>query len=197
VIFRLIGGRGRARLDKVSDLMPMRAWPNLIVSTGEIATWQKVEQDRRTARAGQKARLADVPVAERIFPFVHGRPSERDLADELQRACERYYGTLLPAFLRELISEYEIESALARDVVASLDAEVARLSAANASPEQSRVIRRIALASVAGPLAHSLKVLPWPDEMIHQSALFIVRLYLPKGPDDSPHQGGQLQRCHP
>jgi Domain of unknown function (DUF927) len=195
VIFRLIGGRGRARLDKVSDLMPMRTWRNLIVSTGEIPTWQKIEQDRRTARAGQKTRLADVPVAERIFPDLHGRHGARELADELQRACERYYGTLLPAFLEAVIAEYEVESVLARNVVRALDAEVGTLTGAAASPEQARVIRRIALASVAGQMANEIRVLPWCAEMIHQSALFIVRLYLADSASVPDHVRGVWAVC--
>jgi putative DNA primase/helicase len=195
VIFRLIGGRGRARLDKLSDLMPVRTWRNLIVSTGEIPVWQKIEQDRRTARGGQRTRLADVPVAERIFQDLHGRPSEREIADELQRACERHYGALLPAFLRAVIAEYEVESALARHVLAALDAEAGQLSSASGSPEQSRVIRRIALASVAGQMAHELRVLPWSVEMIHLSAQCLVRLYLADSASVPDHVRGVWAVC--
>ncbi len=176
VVYNLAGGRGKAAFDKDRSLRPQRTWRALILSTGEISSRQKIEESGAKARAGQLLRLIDLSTGDEIIREAHGA-SSTDFVYGLKQVCGTYYGTAGPAFIEKLALGFRTEYALQGYVGAELDRWTNDLTPPNASPEQRRGLRRLALAGVAGALARELGVLPFDEGEIKEAISVLADLW--------------------
>jgi len=175
-VYDLAGGQGKAAMDQNRNLKQPRAWRILLLSTGEIPARQKMEEDRRTVKAGQMLRLIDIPTGDSILS--DGTPEPAQLVDTLKRNSGMYFGTAGPAFMAALIHPTEDTGELRDTVTSLLDKTAKALTPPGAGPEQARAIKKFALVAVAGILAVRLGVLPLTEKEITESIRVVLNAWL-------------------
>ena len=170
-VYSISNGRPKLRANEAGQLAIGEPWRTVALSTGEVTLAEHMVQLGKEPLAGQLSRVVEIPVAGQfgLFDALHGFKRPDLLADELQRRCQRYYGTLFPAWANRLVSYEETE--LARKVSDLLyyrselmreDAEI--ILGYGVSPQVMRVIRRFALVQVALIMANNFNLLPWLEQ---------------------------------
>ena len=184
IIYALGNGTGRQR-GKVSGLpRPVQQWRVMVLSSGELTMGKHMESAGVRSKAGQELRLLDVPAYRRYGAYddLHGLGLEHDatsedgrkgagraFADTLKRAAAKHYGHAGPAFVELLVGRLQTPDASAPD--ASPEHAAADLAAVFADMRQAfpvgtgqeaRAVARFAIAALAGEMATSAGLLPWP-----------------------------------
>ncbi|TCO69709.1 DUF927 domain-containing protein [Chromatocurvus halotolerans] len=164
VVYNLMGGQGKARMNDRGGMRSLRTWRLLALSTGEISIQAKIKESGGKVKAGQVNRFLDVPVTDRIIHPSHDMAPAR-LADRLKEASGQCYGTLGPAFVDMLIHSAPDAAALAH-YIKQLMSQYAALLQGNIQLEthQARALKRFGLICTAARLASDFKLLPWPLE---------------------------------
>lgn len=177
VIYDITGGQGKVSMNSERVLRKPRSWHILILSTGEIPAKQKIEEEGKTPRGGQILRMMDIPIEEGVFN-KQSRRSGASLAQEIKRSCANFYGTAGPAFLEKLINQFPTLLEFRRETRKEYEKALSRITIRALDPEQSRALQRLALVLAAGQLARKLEILPFEEEEIEQSILFIRDTWL-------------------
>jgi putative DNA primase/helicase len=114
-------------------------------------------------QAGQEVRLVDVPAdagaGYGLFENLHGAPSSKAFADQLQAATTRHYGHAGRAFV-EALSKDRAENVTKGQQLR--DGFVAQHVPAGASGQVYRVAQRFGLIGAAGELATAAGITGWP-----------------------------------
>jgi uncharacterized protein (DUF927 family) len=162
VIYDLLGGRGKSRLDKNSLLQAHREWRITALSTGEISVQQKIlDETGRAPMTGQLIRMIDIPIHDGVLIDGHG-DTLAFLATRLKKACGQYYGTAAPAFVARLITLEPDAAELQRRLRADVEIWVRDLVDNRLLESfQQRVLQRFAVVLAAGVLAVDFDILPF------------------------------------
>lgn len=175
IVYALGNGTGRQR-GKVSGL-PQRVqkWRVIVLSSGESTMSKHMETAGLRSKTGQEIRLLDVPVyrSAGAFDELHDVGRAFDLATEkgrkdagaafaerIHRAAHRHYGHAGPAFV-ELVVTKMAEEEGAAELAATYAA--AREAFPSCTGQEARAAARFAVAVLAGELAASAGLLPWPE----------------------------------
>ncbi len=178
LVYLLAGGQGKAAMDASRALRDVRTWRTILLSTGEISSRQKIEEDQsRQARAGQLLRLADIPAGDDLIRTAYGR-SAADFADGLKMASGTCYGTAGPAFVTRLLARCPQAPDLLSEVSLVHGLACKELAPSGSGPEVVRVCKRFALVATAGILAGRLGVLPWDEDRLMRAMLEVRDLWL-------------------
>jgi len=183
VIYNLAGGQGKSTLNRERGLRAPRTWSTLLLSTGEVSSRSKIEEDGQTARAGQLLRLVDIPTGEAIIVEACGLLPDA-FVRALKSACAEHFGTAGPAFLEHLIARYstmESLTAVVQDRLKGYEQTLGTALPAEPTPEHRRVLRRFALVAVAGVLAIEGGVLPSAQEDIESALRAVIRAWVADG----------------
>lgn len=176
VIYDLTGGQGKAAMNSERMMREARSWHSLLLSTGEISSQQKIEDEGKTARAGHLVRLMDIPIHDGIFNKTH-RKSNAQLATEIKKNCSLHYGTAGPLFIESLINKFQNFSRLRRFLQSEFEIAKSKFLINGLSPEQNRALQRLALVMVAGKLASSFDIFPFDEEEIKDSLVLIREVW--------------------
>jgi len=94
--YMLANESSKARATRNGGARPRLNWKLLFLSAGEVGLADHLAEAGRRPRAGQEARMVDIPADANcglgIFEQLHGRPDAATLANELQRAAATTYG---------------------------------------------------------------------------------------------------------
>ena len=170
IAYMLANGYGKTRMNKNLTNRKAKIWQLLFLSSGEVGIGAYMALAGVILKGGQEVRLPDVPAvpfgsAFGIFESIHGYDSAKEFAESLERATQKYHGTLLDTFLDKLVVETADEyfsNKLKRRLT-----EIARkLTVATIDTAVARVSNRYALIQVALEHAHSYGLLPFPVENI-------------------------------
>ncbi|WP_421246984.1 DUF927 domain-containing protein [Aeromonas sanarellii] len=167
-VYSICNGRPKLRAYETGQLAIGEPWRTIALSNGEVTLAEHMAQLSKEPLAGQLSRVVEIPVTGQhgVFDALHGHKRPDLLADELQRRCKLYYGSLFPAWVNRLVTYEEAELArkvsnllLYRSELMKEDAEL--LLGYPVSPQVMRVIRRFALVQVALIMANHFNQLPW------------------------------------
>jgi len=159
VIYNLSGGHGKVAMTANRTLRPPREWRLVFLSTGEISTEQKIDEEKHQVSSGQRLRMLDIPIHGGIIQETAGQPPD-EFVTELKSACTKYFGNAGLHFVRGLIQRYETSANLQSQVKQDLEAVIATIPSRGLEPEARRAQKRFALVQVAGELAATLGILP-------------------------------------
>ena len=159
VIYNLSGGHGKVAMTANRTLRPPREWRLVFLSTGEISTEQKIDEEKHQVSSGQRLRMLDIPIHGGIIQETAGQPPDEFVTD-LKLACTKYFGNAGLRFVRGLIQRYETSANLQSKVKQDLEAVIATIPSRGLEPEARRAQKRFALVQVAGELAATLGILP-------------------------------------
>ncbi|MEK6704327.1 MAG: DUF927 domain-containing protein [Bdellovibrionota bacterium] len=173
--YLLANGFGKNRADRNGLSRKSKQWQLIFLSSGEKGIFERIADDGKSkATAGQQVRIADIPAeADRglgLFENLHGFPDAEKFATYLQKVAKTYYGTPLRAFLEKITSEERAD--LAQLIKNNARTYVDSFCPKNCDGQVLRVANRFALVAVAGELAISYEILPWPKgTAIHGAAI--------------------------
>jgi uncharacterized protein (DUF927 family) len=167
VVYMLANQRGKARMGRAGGARPLMTWRLVYLSTGETTLATKMNEAGQRTYAGQEVRLlnlsADVGAGLGVFQNLHGAVSGGAFADQLRRAAVACCGTAGPAFLEALVRDRtndpeKLERSLRQGREKFLVANVPEA----ADGQVRSAATRFALIGMAGELARTYGVVPWP-----------------------------------
>jgi len=162
IAYSLANGQGKARANRTGDAKPVVTWRLLFLSAGEIGLALHMAESGKKARAGQQARLAEIPADAGaglgLFDTLHDATNAATFANQLKEATNRDYGHIGPAFVERLLAARDSWSGLAEAV----KAYGLQFAGEGADGPVPRVARRFALAAVARGPATKWNLTGWP-----------------------------------
>lgn len=167
VIYAIGNGVGKARAQRTGAAQAAKRWRVMLLSSGERTLGATMAEGGRRTKAGQEARLMDIPCGRRfgIFDDLHGFSDGRAFADALRTATTTHYGHAGPALVAAMVADPgDLGKALARIA--------ARSEFAAATSLEGRAADAFALAALAGELATTYGITGWPaDEALRAAAI--------------------------
>jgi putative DNA primase/helicase len=169
--YLLGNGQGKGRMRRDVTARPIATWRLVFLSSGETGLSEKLNEAGRRARAGQAVRLIEIPddagSGHRMFENLHEFSSGDKLARHLTAATQRHRGHAAPKFIHRIAIN---ASGLTEDLETAVGKWVAEHLPADADGQVSRVARRFAIVAVAGKIATSIGILPWPSGEAERAA---------------------------
>jgi uncharacterized protein (DUF927 family) len=158
--YMLANGQGKSRAYRDGSAQPLRSWRCVIISNGEMTLVDKMREDGQQSKAGQEVRIidlaADAGKGFGAWQELHGFETPSQFSDAIKAACTSNYGLLGRAFVEEL-SKRMSELTISEDVQTTATG----WTPAGSSGQVCRVIKRFALAGIAGELVTSYGLVPW------------------------------------
>lgn len=160
ISYMISQGMGKQRAARDGTAREPKTWKVMILSTGELGLEEHMREGKKVVKAGQMARVADIPaeVAKGYgcFERIHNLKDGEEFSNELDKACGIYYGTAARAFIKGIVN-HGIENTR-RDLRFAIDDFVAD-NANDCDGQVKRVARRFGLVYSALFLAKKFGVL--------------------------------------
>ena len=105
-VYSLINGIGRSRMDKNSEVRPVRVWRIVLMSAGELDAHEFAKTADVQTKGGIDVRLLAVPMpanAHGMFEDLHGASGGKEFADSLKANALAYHGTAFREFVSKLV----------------------------------------------------------------------------------------------
>ncbi|HAT1775836.1 DUF927 domain-containing protein [Legionella pneumophila] len=169
VIYALANGIGKQRASRTGAMREAKRWRISVLSSGECSINVHMGEAGKRIKAGQEARLLNVPATKRTygaFDDLHDMPDGRTFADNLKRATSNQFGHTGLAFVEHLVAE-DIEH------LPTLYAEICNSNAFFSNDGvASRAAGIFALIGFAGELATKYGLTGWDaNEALHASIM--------------------------
>lgn len=160
--YLLANESGKARATRTGGSRARKTWRLLFLSAGEVGLADHMSEGGKRVRAGQEARMADVPAdagaGNGAFENLHGFDGGSELSRALTQESAKYYGTVGRAWLVWLTERAATLKKLTRDRAEA----IARLIVpAQSGGQVQRVGARFALIAAAGELATEAGLTGW------------------------------------
>jgi putative DNA primase/helicase len=159
-IYSMLNGTAKLQGDRNGGNRATRTWRLTLISTGEVALSQLLQEGGQTTRGGQEIRLLNVPADAgiyRAFDCIHHFSDGDAFATALTNAARTTFGTLGRAFVAWLIQHRtEVPAWVERHQEAWLH-EVP----AGAAPAVRRATRKFAVLSAAAEMASHAGLTGW------------------------------------
>lgn len=108
VVYALANGTGKQRAARTGYARQSFSWRVITLSSGERTLSTHMAEGGKQAKAGQKARLLDVPATSQthgLFDDIHGHADGRSFADTLKQETGLHYGHAGIALVRALVED--------------------------------------------------------------------------------------------
>jgi putative DNA primase/helicase len=166
IVYALANGTGKQRAARNGYARESASWRIITLSSGERTLSTHMAEGGKQVKAGQEARLLDVPATSQthgLFDTLHGEPDGRSFADTLKQATGRHYGHAGPAFVEALVKDK-------RDLP-ELYAKACKIPGLTGCDGlESRAANVFALLGLAGELATEYAITEWDEGEAMQAA---------------------------
>jgi putative DNA primase/helicase len=173
VAYMLSNGQGKQRAKRDGSARASLRWRIMALSSGERTLGAHMAEGRLNAKAGQEARLLDIPATARrfgLFDNLHGAEDGRAFADAMKQGTGANFGHAGPAFVEALLDD-------ARDLPALFAQARALPDFRAADGLESRAAGWFALIGLAGELATEAGITGWPEGEAMAAAFEGFRLW--------------------
>lgn len=156
-------GQGKRRVKSDGRNNSQLRWRVAILSSGEVTIPAHIASGGRTVHVSHELRLVDV-VADGgrygAFDELHGVATPKEFAQSLVAASRRCFGTAGPIFVEKLMAQpHAFDSAAL--LVRKFCEQAAQRHGQPPSAQADRVLKRFAIAAVAGELATRFGLTGW------------------------------------
>ncbi|MEX1235308.1 MAG: DUF927 domain-containing protein [Roseovarius sp.] len=164
-VYKLADGEGRLRAKSNGDLQRPQRWRVPLLSSGEVSLEEHMASAGRRMFAGQDVRLINLEAdgrAHGAFDTLHGASCAKACAERVDRACLENYGHAGPQFVGAIMRNTHKKEKW-RSVSDSFCRVIAK--EADVPPHDGqvhRVLKRFAIAALAGELATKAGLTDWP-----------------------------------
>jgi putative DNA primase/helicase len=157
IVYSLANGNGKQRANRAGGSRAAQRWRLMALSSGERTLGAHMAEAGRSSKAGQEARLLDLPATGQThgaFDHLHGCPDGRTFADQIKQTSATHYGHAGPAFVKALLeSDADFKALYAR--------MRARPDLSADGGQDGRAAGWFALIALAGELACDYGIVPW------------------------------------
>jgi putative DNA primase/helicase len=161
-VYMLANGGAKGRAQRMGGLRARASWRVLFLSAGEIGLLEQMSEAGKSPRAGQDARLAELPADAGkglgIFENLHGYQGGAEFSKALTDAARANYGGPFLAYLAELVKH---QGSVADTVKEAQRKFQAACLTGEAHGQARRVADRFALVGAAGELATRWGLTGW------------------------------------
>ncbi|MCK7581693.1 MAG: hypothetical protein MZV65_42815 [Chromatiales bacterium] len=173
IVYSVGNGTGKSRAARTGGARAVKRWRVVLLSSGERTLIATMEEGGKRAKAGQEARLLDIPCTRQhgVFDALHGFDGGRALTGRAQdRPVNRHHGHAGPAFVERLIADD-------RDLGETLAQIAALPEFAAETGIEGRAANAFALIAMAGELAIEWGIAPWSEGEALDAAALAFRLW--------------------
>jgi putative DNA primase/helicase len=172
VAYFAVNGRGKSRATRHGEAKSEMRWRVAILSSGEQSIAGKLLSGGISIKAGQQMRILDIPVSGKhgLFDDLHGFENGAAFSNAIRAAATEHYGHAGPLFVKTVIEK-------GNAALAAQHASVLKKLATGNSQEDRAAGQIFALAALAGELAISANIVPWPKDSAIQAAEEIFALW--------------------
>ena len=188
-IYMLGNGRGKQRAGRTGAARAVASWRSSVLSNGERSIATTMTEGGHRIKVGQSVRLLDVPVQRKhgAWDNLHQHQSGTQFSDALKREAATHYGHAGRAFLEKLSRDHDTSFSTALDNIKALPALQGDGSQA------ARAAARFAVLALAGELAITYGVAPWPvGSAIEAAAVGFAAWQSLRGADKGNAERGQI-----
>lgn len=156
IVYSIGNGIGKQRASRTGAARSVTRWLCFMISSGERTVATHMLEGGLKAKAGQSARLLDIPTSRTYGAWdeLHSHRGGEALSDAIKQAAATHYGKAGRAFLRVLTEEERDFPALLKDIKASI-------TPADAQSQEKRAATRFAIMALAGELATEYGLTGW------------------------------------
>jgi putative DNA primase/helicase len=164
-VYMLGNGKGRNRAKANGKPQSAQQWRVSILSSGEVTLEEHMAKAGREFRAGQAVRLINMEADCRMhgaFDDLRGAHDGSTFAEQLNQASLENYGHAGPLFVEHVMGNREKKKKW-QEFIDDLCRSVAKRADLSQSNGQAhRVLKRFAIAALAGELATKADLTGWP-----------------------------------
>ncbi|MDZ7710634.1 MAG: DUF927 domain-containing protein [Roseovarius sp.] len=164
IVYMLANGKGRRRAKANGKLQSAQQWRVPILSSGEVSLEEHMASVGRKMFAGQEVRLINLEAdgrAHGAFDALHGLESSKAFAERVDQASLENYGHAGPLFVKYVMRSRAKRMSM-QNFVDSFCLYVARRADLSPNDGQAhRVLKRFAIAALAGELATKAGLTGW------------------------------------
>lgn len=172
-VYMLANGEGRLRAKSSGKLQTPQRWRVPVLSSGEVSLEEHMASAGRKIFAGQEVRLINLEADCRnhgAFDTLHGSESSKAFAERVDHACVTNYGHAGPRFVKALMAHMGNKPKLQHFMknfchVVGKEADVPPHDG-----QVQRVLKRFALAALAGEMAGKFELTGWPPRAAQLAA---------------------------
>lgn len=172
VVYMLANGQGRLRGKSNGTLQAPQRWRVPVLSSGEVSLEDHMASAGRKMFAGQDVRLINLEADCRThgaFDVLHDASSAKMFAEQVDHACLDNYGHAGPRFVRAVMSNVGHKQSFQRNVDGFCRV-VAKEADLSPDGQVHRVLKRFAVAALAGELATKFGLTDWPQGAANAAA---------------------------
>ncbi|WP_348944014.1 DUF927 domain-containing protein [Chitinibacter sp. FCG-7] len=177
IIYTMLNGVSRTQGRKDGGNRAKRQWLMTLVSTGEVAMSQYLNEGGQTVRGGQEIRLLDMPAdggLYRAFDCIHGCADGGAFSTELKAAARANYGTIGREFVAWLQCNPDKVAPCVEVITGRMLAELP----SHAAPLVRRASHKFATLAAALVLASESNLTGWTAEESFQAVCTSWRRWL-------------------
>ena len=167
IIYALANGQGKQRAKRNGGSRDSFRWRTIVLSSGERTLSAHMQEAGQQVKAGQEARLLNIPATDRIygaFDDLHGLANGRAFSDSMKQYTNLFYGVAGPEFVKELLED--------KDNLSELYAAFCKLRGFCSSDGiESRAAGLFALIAFAGEKATQYALTGWKKNEALEAAL--------------------------
>ena len=161
-VYMLANGGAKGRAQRMGGLRARASWRVLFLSAGEIGLLEQMSEAGKSPRAGQDARLAEIPADAGkglgIFENLHGYQGGAEFSKALTDAARTNYGGPFLAYLAELVKHQSTVADTVKEAQRKFQGACLTIEAHG---QARRVADRFALVGAAGELATKWGLTGW------------------------------------
>lgn len=159
IVYALANGQGKQRAQRTGSARESARWRIMALSSGERTLSAHMNEAGKKAKAGQEARLLDIPATTRTygaFDTLHDCENGRAFADRIKLATAANFGYAGTAFVTSLVNDSQD--------FPKLYASICRMPGfTGGDGVESRAAGTFALISMAGELATEYGITGWRE----------------------------------
>lgn len=178
-LYKVLSGKGQSRMTSGLDLAKQHKASVFMLSSGELSVEDKLRHYRESINAGIPARFPSM-----LIESSHMALTDETILETAQRieslkdALCKHGGHVGPMFIQRLLDSVDSSQELESFVHEQWDDIVDQLADYATNSIQRRVIRRFGLVLLAGLLAADMGLLPWSEDEIQDSIIFMIERWL-------------------
>lgn len=169
IIYALANGQGKQRAKRNGGSRDSFRWRTIVLSSGERTLSAHMQEAGQRAKAGQEARLLNIPATYQIhgaFDNLHGLSDGRVFADMMKQTTSQFYGVSGPEFLEKLLQD--------DDNLPEMYSRFCKLKAFNSSDGiENRAAGLFALIALAGEKATEYGLTGWKEKEALEAAIIL------------------------
>ncbi|RJL04031.1 DUF927 domain-containing protein [Paracoccus aestuarii] len=175
------------------------SWHGIRLSTGERPLSNLLAQHRKIVAAAVTSRVIDIAAGTGsygAFQTLHGHADADGFLAALRQGAEAHHGHLLPAFIGQILAGQKALGGVLPERIAAMASKIcARADCPVTAVEGPlrEALRRLALVAVAGEMAITFGLLPWPRGSATEALGAIAARWLP-GQDGTVKPGNVVRR---